>query len=335
MNTTNPEPTVPQTRVPTPTTTDPGLSEYFAKLSPDLPAYRNDLFYDTGPVMWLDKPDAHSEIDRKLAAGEITSQEAEYCRSFTDKGFVVAEKLISDEECDQAWEAFLRDWENGKVPLGPKPDTFAPAWGRVGNVHHFVKEMHALLHHQKITHLTDLFLGKKAIPYQTIPSFTGSEQLAHSDAIHMTTFPLGFLTAAWIALEDIHPDSGPLQYYPGSHKLRYELCREVGIDFNESQQQGREPYLEKYEPRIAQIIQENNLQPEDFLPKKGDVLFWHHNLIHAGSPVRDHEKTRKSLVCHYFTEGAFAYHDLINAHADVAHNGEYKGDSATEITPTY
>ncbi|MDP6776601.1 MAG: hypothetical protein QGI83_07545 [Candidatus Latescibacteria bacterium] len=26
----------------------------------------------------------------------------------------------------------------------------------------------------------------------------------------MTTYPLGYLAAAWIAMEDIHPDCGPV-----------------------------------------------------------------------------------------------------------------------------
>ena len=50
-------------------------------------------------------------------------------------------------------------------------------------------------------------------------SHKGSQQGAHSDSIHMTTYPIGYLSAAWIAFEDIHPDSGPQLFYPGSHRL--------------------------------------------------------------------------------------------------------------------
>jgi len=39
----------------------------------------------------------------------------------------------------------------------------------------------------------------------------------------MTTFPLGVLLGAWISLEDMTDDNGPLHYYPGSHKLPYYL----------------------------------------------------------------------------------------------------------------
>nr|WP_321984985.1 hypothetical protein [uncultured Lichenicoccus sp.] len=33
------------------------------------------------------------------------------------------------------------------------------------------------------------------------------------------TYPLGYLAATWTAFEDIHPDSGPLVYYPGHAPL--------------------------------------------------------------------------------------------------------------------
>lgn len=40
-----------------------------------------------------------------------------------------------------------------------------------------------------------------------------------SDLIHFDTMPRTLMAAAWTALEDIHPDSGPLRFYPKSHHL--------------------------------------------------------------------------------------------------------------------
>ena len=66
-----------------------------------------------------------------------------------------------------------------------------------------------------------LLMDREPRALQTIASHKGSQQGLHSDSIHMTTYPLGYLTAAWIAFEDIDPDCGPLVYYPGSHRLPY------------------------------------------------------------------------------------------------------------------
>ena len=72
-------------------------------------------------------------------------------------------------------------------------------------------------------------MEREPAPFQTITSHKGSQQQEHSDSIHMTTYPIGYLTAAWVAFEDIHPDSGPLVYYPKSHRLPYIFSRDVGI----------------------------------------------------------------------------------------------------------
>ena len=309
--------------LPKPTTSDPEISRFFDKID-YLGSYRNDYFPKTGPVMWLDQENYRDLIKSKLKNNEISENDAEICENFAKDGYVVINKLISDEECDSAWNGFIKAIDDHVINPGPEPKEFDPKWGRVGNVHHYVKEMHKILHHPNIVKKLDMLMGKKTIPYQTIPSLYGSEQLAHSDAIHMTTFPLGYMSAAWVALEDIHEDSGPLEYYPGSHKLPYHLSKEVGIKINESNNYGREPYLNKYEPHIQNIIEKNKLEKKFFNAKKGDVLLWHHNLIHAGSKVNNTSVTRKSIVCHYFTENVFAYHDLTNSAADVAGNGDFK-----------
>ena len=40
-----------------------------------------------------------------------------------------------------------------------------------------------------------------------------------------------------------------------------------------------------------------------FLPKAGEIIIWHGNLLHGGSKVLDNSLTRLSQVTHYFFEG--------------------------------
>jgi ectoine hydroxylase-related dioxygenase (phytanoyl-CoA dioxygenase family) len=122
----------------------------------------------------------------------------------------------------------------------------------------------------------------------------------------MTTYPLGYLIAVWIALEDTRPDNGPLFYYPGSHRLPYLL----NSDFNEGETPlllGNKDYVD-YEDRIAELIKDK--QPEVFLAKKGDLLVWHANLIHGGMPVKAPTQTRKSMVIHYYAKDVIKYHEI-------------------------
>ncbi|WP_454874625.1 phytanoyl-CoA dioxygenase family protein [Paraburkholderia xenovorans] len=47
----------------------------------------------------------------------------------------------------------------------------------------------------------------------------GNAQPPHVDAIYMTPQTHGHLLASWVALEDVHEDAGPLEYYPGSQLI--------------------------------------------------------------------------------------------------------------------
>lgn len=185
-----------------------------------------------------------------------------------------------------------------------------PYPGRFLDPHHKIGDFCKILRHPDLLHWIQLLMQREPEPFQTITSHKGSQQGAHSDSIHMTTYPLGYLTAAWVAFEDIHPDCGPLVYYPGSHRLPYLFSKEVGITEAEFKETGYEAYSKKYEPAIQRIIQEKKLEPHYFHAKKGDVLIWHANLIHGGSVRKNLQLSRKAIVCHFFVKGSFAYHDL-------------------------
>jgi hypothetical protein len=57
--------------------------------------------------------------------------------------------------------------------------------------------------------ILDFLLGRPVHPFQTINFIQGSEQRAHSDFVHMTTEPMGYLIAAWIALEKTDSETAP------------------------------------------------------------------------------------------------------------------------------
>ena len=60
----------------------------------------------------------------------------------------------------------------------------------------------------------------RALVLQSLTFYAGSEQAMHQDFAFVPAQVASQLTATWVALEDIHPDSGPLAYIPGSHFLR-------------------------------------------------------------------------------------------------------------------
>lgn len=126
----------------------------------------------------------------------------------------------------------------------------------------------------------------------------GSQQNYHFDTFYMPSPTPNKMVASWLALEDATPNNGPLTYYPGSHKIppyhfSHGKTAVIGDEL---------PEFDKY---IYGEIEKRGLKPEILLASKGDLLIWHSQLFHGGSPILDKSKTRKSLVTHYFTHEDF------------------------------
>lgn len=273
--------------------------------------FRAENFPNAGPVPWLDRDDADVALERAAAAREIEPHEADLCRKWIRDGYVVLEGCFDPAMLDAAWSAYEADIQSGRIKVDvASPGDIDPHPGRFLNPHFYVAELDGLLRHPSLTRVCDLLLGRRAIPFQTITSHKGSQQGAHSDSIHMTTYPVGYLVACWIAMEDIHADSGPLVYYPGSHRAPYVFSNDVGITFDDFKRAGYQGYHDRYEPAIQQVVSDGKYPERRFLAKKGDVLFWHANLVHGGSPRLDLSHSRKAVVCHYYAEGCVCYHDL-------------------------
>ena len=219
---------------------------------------------------------------------------------FEEKGFSVIKKYLSINQVNQI---------NSEIDalLANKTIKF-----RYGNKLMFVIHHSALLQKiatdPKLMELLGACIEGKPVLFQSINFIHGSEQATHSDSIHMTTFPLGGLLGVWIALDDIGDDNGALHYYPGSHKLPYYLNKDY--DNEGSKLLIGDKTYDKYEEMIAEKIKDLHLPKEKFYAKKGDLLVWHANLFHGGDKHLDKNKTRKSVVFHYFREQSICYHEI-------------------------
>jgi hypothetical protein len=297
------------------------FADQTVKLS-QVPAFRAEHFPYAGPYPWLDRPDALERIAEKLKLGAITEQEAGQCRSWSRDGYIILPKLIDDQTLDIIWSSYEKAVTTGRIRLDPEPAGEGdPYPGRFLNPHKKSGSFCRILKHAELLHWIRLLMEREPKPLQTIASHKGSQQGIHSDSIHMTTYPLGYLTAAWIAFEDIHPDSGPLVYYPGSHKLPYVFSKDVGLGDFDLKREGYAPYHQKYEPYMQDVIAKQNLEPHYFHARKGDTLIWHANLLHGGSARGNLEYSRRSVVCHFFVKGSFVYHDLAAARSRAQYMG--------------
>src|ERR1041385_2537315 len=277
-------------------------------------------FLSQGPQPWLDRPGAMELISAKYKSKELSAEEAAVCEKWVQDGYIVLRNPFPEGFLDKVWKSYQQAVDLKIVRLMPEKAGEGDSLpGRYLNPHIHVPQLKKFLYSPEALRWVSLLLGHPPAPYQTITAHKGSQQLEHSDSIHMTTYPIGYLCASWTAFEDIHPDSGPLVYYPGSHRLPYYLSNEVGIKPGVFRKRGYAVYSELYEPFIQKLIHDHSLQPSYFHASKGDVFLWHANLIHGGSKRRDLTHSRRSVVCHYFVEGALCYHDLAGMRADKRH----------------
>jgi ectoine hydroxylase-related dioxygenase (phytanoyl-CoA dioxygenase family) len=154
--------------------------------------------------------------------------------------------------------------------------------------------------HPRLLQILEELYGRKPLPFQTLNFQRGTQQLAHSDAVHFNTMPPGYMAGVWVALEDIDMDNGPLVYYPGSQKRPFLHPKDIGAEPKEEE-------YPKYTEYVQNVIAEEGLEPEYGLIKKGDALIWSANLLHGGAKQNDMTRSRNSQVTHYFFEGCKYY----------------------------
>ena len=140
--------------------------------------------------------------------------------------------------------------------------------------------------------LEDL-LGEPPVLCNSLNFEKGSSQPKHIDSLYMTPRTPHSLIATWIAFEDVHPDSGPLVYFPGSHRIPL-------YTFNDGTHHASREEIVDWFDYIDVQIRLRGIKEKTLLARKGDVFIWHSDLVHGGSPIRDMKRTRSSMVCHYF-----------------------------------
>lgn len=257
-------------------------------------------FPDKTSRAWLDTGESRELAPGREAFTRFTPDLRQSLLDWSDKGHLILPGFLTEREADDIQAEIDRLVKANR--LRPTHDN------KLLFANHISKPIRDLTLDPRLTSLLGFILDKEVVPFQTINFLHGSNQRAHSDSIHMTTYPLGYLIAVWIALEDTTADNGPLFYYPGSHRLPYLL----NSDFNKgatSLTLGTKDYPD-YEDRIEDLIREKHLEKEVFYARKGDVFVWHANLIHGGMPVRNKVLTRKSMVIHYYAKDVIKYHEI-------------------------
>ena len=148
---------------------------------------------------------------------KLTSEEARIATELHDRGYAVLD--FPDPEIDVRMERI-------KTHLGPRYGIdFADPQSdkttgerRVQDAWKFDDDVKAIAANQVLLDLLGKLYGRTAFPFQTLNFPVGTQQEAHTDAVHFSSLPERFMCGVWLAMEDIAPEAGPVFYLPGSHK---------------------------------------------------------------------------------------------------------------------
>lgn len=256
---------------------------------------------DPGQHPWLDTPEGVARLPQHPGLQRFGPEVRKAILEWPDKGYIVLRGLFSKDEVDAM---------NAEVDrlIREKVVDFNFTGRKIMFAFHHSELLRRMVNDRRILDLMDFLLDKRIKVFQSINFLTGSEQAAHSDSIHMTTYPLGYMIAAWIALEPIHADNGPLIYHPGSHKLPYLL--NDGYDHGGNRFVIGEEAYGRYEEAIAKELETGGFPAVELHAQPGDVLLWHANLLHGGKKMATPNASRRSMVIHCFADDVLCYHEL-------------------------
>lgn len=256
--------------------------------------------YKNVETPWLDQGNSKLLLESLPELQGVPDRYKNSLINWSDNGFAILDNFFTINEVNTINSEVADLLAKGKITWKHK-NKLMVATEKSNILHHTVVQ-------PLLINILNMLMGKKVFLFQSINFYKGSEQAAHSDIVHMTTFPQGYLIAVWIALEDVNLDQGPLFYYPGSHKLPYFM----NSDYNHGGDKyflGKEVY-KNYESAISSLISNKNYEKRTFTAKKGDLLIWHANLLHGGSPILSPDSTRKSMVLHFYAENVICYHEI-------------------------
>ena len=280
--------------------------------------------FDPQTLPWIDRENADIEAFLKTYQPPfgVSYNMADKLKFWRKNGYVILEQSISEQYLDAFWEdieELIEHPDRYKLSVRidlpqfqPNPEREIKDFPREALKGKYVKlnDFHSLsvagkklMSHPAIVTFLDAIFQQKVVGMQSLTFMYGSQQPSHQDYPWVTATIPSHLAAAWIPLEDIKIDSGPLYYYVGSHKmpkfnfgngiLSNERSIKTPIEFA--------AYLDKTCPEMG-------YPKETLLIKRGDVLIWHSALAHGGGMITNPDQTRKSYVCHYSTEEALPFH---------------------------
>jgi hypothetical protein len=227
-------------------------------------------------------------LDQKTTKISGITKDQQFWR---DYGYLIKERFIPHNLIDE----YIEIRRKANLGAGLFPDCHPHLYSSVIRDMCCSRELHYLL--------VDL-LGEEMGLHFSLNGFKSSERGWHQDDYLNPEKTMARYVAVWMAMGDIHPDSGPFEFIPGSHKwpcLRREKVRafvkpEIRYHENNEWIISAEYFVNK---AVEKRVNDTHAEVVQFNAKKGDILIWHAKLMHRGTIPKNPDLLRPALISHY------------------------------------
>lgn len=219
---------------------------------------------------------------------------------WNDEGVVILPGVVPDDLIDRYKAEFMQI--NGPIHFHPDGTTDGPKIGGYRETdymyHPVVMEMAM---HKPIHDAVAGLLGEPAATHLLLTGWVSTRRSMHQDRYLNPQPTTGdFYAAAWVALDDVHPDSGPFEYYPGSHEwftgaLNKSLMAKA-LDLSDPRWPAQSESL--LFPLITAEAERRGVEKVTYLPKRGDCLLWSGRTWHQGAIPNTPEMYRGAFIMH-------------------------------------
>lgn len=272
------------------------------------------------PPPWIDGSDVEAQV--ALRARGLDPEVLRHGLDVIRDGFTIIRNAVAPETCRAVMDDFARYVGEHAEDAARHRDDLGRHF-RLINFHLASDVAMAIGMNEKALRVLDFLFGHRSAVYTSLYFEYGTGQPIHRDSPFFHTFPINYFAGVWTALEDIHPDSGPLTYVPGGHRWRVDhqaIFRRVRAD-NPTQ-----PHdwcvnhaLHLYYAEVISRAGQSGAAVTAPL-RVGDTAIWHAQLPHGGSPIANKTLTRSSMVFHCTPDDMQVYHqDVFFSHPPSDH----------------
>lgn len=249
---------------------------------------------------------------------------------FKEKGFCVYKNLIPKQKCDQLAEAFQKEVKTFDAPLLRQRNVEMGhhRFSRYGQMNNALLDVHLydqkcfsefrstlalVLKTKELKNSVQHLLQKEPILVQTMYFESSKGTPPHYDTFFIQNSGNNTeMVGMWMALENIDQNAGPFYVYPTSHLVKemeetkslnslYQKYKEININMQINNDLTKKQIIKliiKGNKTIEELIENAGWPKVCPKLKKGDVLFFHGNILH-GSNIPTGSRSRNSLTAQF------------------------------------